>query len=99
MVKGSFIRGWHAGQERFSKSANTDRLAELEGLRDFLATAIAKVDEQAKSMAAPAERLRQLLSAPDKRATLLQMAGMLCRIKLSCRLPYQNCKVKASTFF
>lgn len=67
--------GQQIGQERFASPPNEDRVAELEGLRDFLADAIVKIDEQAKKMAAPKERLTQLLSSKDKRATLLEMAG------------------------
>ena len=56
----------------------------MEGLRDFLASAIARVDEQTKQMAAPKERLMRLLKAEDKKAALLEMAGE--RSSPSCSL-------------
>ena len=63
------------GTARFAKVVNEDRVAELEMLRDFLKQAIAAFDAQAAALAAPAERMRKLLTAKDKRATLLEMAG------------------------
>ena len=66
-----------AGEERFSSTVNAGRLAELEHLQEFLQAAVAAVDATVAVQSAPAERLRRLLSAPDKKATLLQMAGEL----------------------
>ncbi|KAK9834063.1 hypothetical protein WJX81_006953 [Elliptochloris bilobata] len=63
------------GEERFSSTSNAGRLAELERLQEFLQAAVAAVDATVAARSAPAERLRRLLSAPDKKATLLQMAG------------------------
>lgn len=63
------------GLQRFGKSPNEERLAELEALKEFLQDAIKALDESTVNAAAPADRLRQLLQAPDKRATLLEMAG------------------------
>ena len=70
----------YAGEERFSSTVNAGRLAELERLQEFLQEAVAAVDATVAVQSAPAERLRRLLSAPDKKATLLQMAGeLLCK--------------------
>ena len=63
------------GSARFAKTPNEDRVAELEMLRDFLKQAVAAFDAQAAALAAPAERMRKLLTAKDKRATLLEMAS------------------------
>ena len=64
-----------AGEERFGKTPNQGRLAEMERLQEFLQAAVEAVDETVAAKSAPADRLRKLLSAPDKKATLLQMAG------------------------
>lgn len=64
-----------AGEERFAKNPNQDKLAELETLKEFLEDAIKAVDEATQTIAAPAERLRMLLAAPDKKAALLELAG------------------------
>ena len=66
-----------AGEERFKPHANQDRVGELELLQQYLQTAAAKVDTDVASKVAPLERMRRLLTAPDKRATLLDMAGAL----------------------
>lgn len=63
------------GEQRFAKVSNQDRLAELESLQEFLGPAIAALDEVTTKAAAPAERMRRLLQAPDKREMLLEMAG------------------------
>lgn len=73
-----WLTGCHsrlAGEQRFAKVSNEDRLAELESLQEFLGPALAALDEVTAKAAAPAERVRRLLQAPDKRATLLEMAG------------------------
>jgi hypothetical protein len=45
------------------------------------------VDETVAARSAPAERLRRLLSAPDKKATLLEMAGARAAASLeTCRV-------------
>ena len=44
-------------------------------LRDFLQGAVEAFDAQAASLAAPAERMRKLLTAKDKRAMLNEMAA------------------------
>ena len=63
------------GTARFATVPNEDRVAELEMLRDFLKGAVEAFDAQAAALAAPAARMRKLLTAKDKRATLLEMAG------------------------
>ena len=50
-------------------------MGELEALRDFLEQAAAAFDAQQEKVLAPVDRLKQLLAAKDKRATLLEMAG------------------------
>ena len=50
-------------------------MAELEVLRDFLGGAVAAFDEQAARLLSPADRMRRLLMAKDKKATLLEMAA------------------------
>lgn len=62
------------GGLRFATTPNEDALAELEMLRDVLKDGIAAVDANAAALKAPAERLRKLLTAPDKKAALLAMA-------------------------
>ena len=52
-----------------------DRLAELEALREYLTAAVAALDTAAASVAAAPARLRKLMEARDKKATLLDMAG------------------------
>jgi hypothetical protein len=54
---------------------NEERIAELQLLQDYLVNAIQEVDARTKSVLAPLDRMRKLLSAKDKRETLLQMAG------------------------
>lgn len=61
--------------EKFKPQADEDRLAELEMLKTFLEDAVKKTDEQVTKMAAPADRLKKLLAAQDKKAMLLEMAG------------------------
>ncbi|CAK0783772.1 hypothetical protein CVIRNUC_006972 [Coccomyxa viridis] len=63
------------GAERFKKNANMDRVAELEMLQEYLKDAVTKLDSQIEGKVAPAERMRRLLTAKDKKATLLEMAG------------------------
>ncbi|KAI3427954.1 hypothetical protein D9Q98_006344 [Chlorella vulgaris] len=63
------------GLERFATVPDEDRLAELEGLREYLKAAVEAVDTAAASLAAPQERLKRLLEAKDKKAMLLEMAG------------------------
>ena len=69
----SFLDG-EVGALRFAATPNPDALAELEVLRDVLKEGVAALDANAAALKAPAERLRKLLTAPDKRATLLAMA-------------------------
>ena len=64
-----------SGQERFASKPNEDRVGELEALREFLEQAAAAFDTQQQKVLEPVDRLKQLLAAKDKRATLLEMAG------------------------
>ena len=64
-----------AGAERFKPSVNEGRVAELEMLQGYLKDALVKLDSQIEGKVAPLERMKRLLTAPDKKATLLEMAG------------------------
>ncbi len=64
-----------AGAERFKPSVNEGRVSELEFLQQYLKDALAKLDSQIEGKVAPLERMKRLLTAPDKKATLLEMAG------------------------
>ena len=61
--------------ERFSPAPDEERLAELELLRTYLLEAGEAVERAAVQTAAPAERLKKLLAAPDKKDCLLEMAA------------------------
>ena len=80
------------GEERFKSDANEDRLGELELLQQYLQGAVAKVDAQVASKVAPLERMRRLLTAPDKRATLLEMAGG--PVPLHSMMHHETCHAK-----
>jgi hypothetical protein len=63
-------------QEKFAPGPEgEDRLAELEGLKLFLVSAVARLDAKTQKITAPAERLKKLLTAPDKKAAILEMAA------------------------
>ena len=66
----------YAAEQRFANPPNENRLAELESLRDFLKETLSLLDKRTQEMAAPAERLKALLMSKDKKATILEMAGM-----------------------
>ncbi len=89
-----------AAEERFAAVSKMDRLAELESLQEFLVAAVAALDETTAKAAAPAERVRKLLQAQDKKATLLEMAGELkvahsafarCMIACCCLAHVRRC--------
>lgn len=63
------------GELRFAKNPDEGKLAELEVLRDYLKAGVEAFDANVDVMKQPAARMRKLLTAPDKKATLLQMAG------------------------
>ena len=44
-------------------------------LQEYLKDALAKLDNQIEGKVAPLERMKRLLTAQDKKATLLEMAG------------------------
>lgn len=71
MVLASF-----AAEQRFANPPNENRLAELESLRDFLKETLTLLDKRTQEMAAPAERLKALLMSKDKKAAILEMAGV-----------------------
>ncbi len=50
-------------------------MSELELLQGYLKQAVDKIDSEVQGKVAPMERMRRLLTAKDKRATLLEMAG------------------------
>ena len=52
-------------------------MGELELLLQYLEQAVAKIDSAVQQSTAPIDRMKRLLTAKDKRATLLQMAGAL----------------------
>ncbi len=64
------------GEERFKASANQDRVAELELLQNYLKGAVEKLDNAVQGKVAPMERMKKLLMSKDKKAMLLEMAGM-----------------------
>jgi len=61
--------------EKFSPRSSADRLAELEGLMAVAEAGAAKADAAVAQLTAPADRLRKLLNAPDKKAMILEMAA------------------------
>lgn len=63
------------GLERLSPAPDEERLAELETLRDFLKEATEAVDKATAQVSAAPERMKKLLTAKDKKGTLLEMAG------------------------
>lgn len=65
-----------AAEQRFANPPNENRLAELESLREFLKETLTLLDKRTQEMAAPAERLKALLMSKDKKAAILEMAGM-----------------------
>lgn len=65
-----------AAEQRFANPPNEARLAELESLRDFLKETLSLLDRRTQEIAAPAERLKALLMSKDKKAAILEMAGM-----------------------
>lgn len=69
-----------AGEQRFSSSPEEGRIAELESLQNFLKEGITAIDSRTSALAAPTERLRKLLTAKDKKATINEMAGKILHI-------------------
>lgn len=54
-------------------------MSELELLQSYLKQAVEKIDSEVQGKVAPMVRMKRLLTAKDKRATLLEMAGLsLC---------------------
>ena len=58
-------------------------------LQEYLKDAVTKLDSQIEGKVAPAERMRRLLTAKDKKATLLEMAGQ--PVQQSSPLPIARC--------
>lgn len=61
--------------EKFAPRSSADRVAELEGLLVVAEQGAAKADAAVAQLTAPADRLRVLLGAADKKAEILRMAG------------------------
>ena len=61
-------------------------MGELELLLQYLEQAVAKIDSAVQQGAAPKDRMKRLLTAKDKRAALLEMAGA-CLISLGTSKP------------
>lgn len=62
------------GQERFAPKPDEERLAELETLRQYLEEAREAVDKAVQANISAVDRMKKLLSAPDKKAMILEMA-------------------------
>jgi hypothetical protein len=62
------------GQERFAAKPDEDRLAELDTLRQYLEEGAEAVDKAVTATASAVDRMKKLLSAPDKKAMILAMA-------------------------
>lgn len=62
------------GQERFAPKPDEERLAELETLRQYLEEAKEAVDKAVQANISAVDRMKKLLSAPDKKAMILEMA-------------------------
>eukprot|EP01026_Neomeris_dumetosa_P006205 TRINITY_DN11974_c0_g1_i8.p1 TRINITY_DN11974_c0_g1~~TRINITY_DN11974_c0_g1_i8.p1 ORF type:complete len:277 (+),score=45.69 TRINITY_DN11974_c0_g1_i8:55-831(+) len=63
------------GEKRLLESGQEDRVKELEALRSYLKQAVETLDSITKELATTTlDRLRKLLTAPDKQATILEMA-------------------------
>ncbi|EFJ50247.1 hypothetical protein VOLCADRAFT_80381 [Volvox carteri f. nagariensis] len=63
------------GAERFAAKPDQERLAELETLRQYLEEAVEAVDKAVVKTASAAERLKKLLTAKDKKETILEMVA------------------------
>lgn len=63
------------GQERFGAKPDEEKLAELETLRQYLQEATAAVDAAVAQTASAADRMRKLLTSPDKKSMILEMAS------------------------
>lgn len=50
-------------------------MAELELLKEYLTGAVQKLDNEVQGKVAPLDRMKKLLTAKDKKAMLLEMAG------------------------
>lgn len=63
------------GRERFAAKPDQERIAELDTLRQYLEEGVAAVDKAVIKMSSAADRLKKLLSSPDKKQTILDMAA------------------------
>jgi hypothetical protein len=61
-------------QERFAPKPDEERLAELEALRQYLEEAKEAVDVAVASNISAVERMKKLLTAPDKKEMIREMA-------------------------
>lgn len=65
-------------------------------LQVYLRDALAKLDSQIEGKVAPLERMKRLLTAQDKKATLLEMAGTHSGPSRTC-MHRQGCKPVTGT--
>lgn len=63
------------GTERFLPEPNEERLAELEGLRAYIEQLLAAQEKVTTGIVSATERLKRLLTAPDKKQCILDMAA------------------------
>ncbi|WIA44033.1 hypothetical protein OEZ86_010404 [Tetradesmus obliquus] len=63
------------GQERFSPKPDEERLAELDLLRKYLEEAVEAVDKAVAANISAVERMKKLLSSPDKKQAISDMAA------------------------
>jgi hypothetical protein len=63
------------GSERFAAKPDQDRLDELDMLRKFVEDTSKMVDVAVNRMASASERVKRLLTSPDKRQCILDMAS------------------------
>lgn len=72
------------GAERFSSKPREGRLQEIEALREFLIATVKLLDDRTAQITAPKERLMTLLTSKDKKAAIMEMAGMMCNFACPC---------------
>jgi hypothetical protein len=62
------------GAERFAAKPDEDRLAELDLLRKYLEEGAEAVDKAVAATTTAVDRMKKLLTSPDKKACILAMA-------------------------
>jgi hypothetical protein len=74
-------------QERFAAKPDEERLAELDMLRQYLDEAKQAVDIAVASNISAVERMKKLLTAPDKKEMIREMA----EVSVGCGMgPYEG---------